>query len=129
MNYNKKWRERNPQKTRAHWIVSNAIKYGKLKRLPCEKCGNNKSHAHHADYSKPLEIKWLCHKCHWIEHGWIKKAKSTNHSKSRLDAKKPYLFDKAEKLRDAGYSYENIAISLNCSKGTIYKWLNNTLYK
>lgn len=45
-----------------------AIKSGKLTRLPCESCGATKSEAHHEDYSKPLEVKWLCRKCHGAAH-------------------------------------------------------------
>lgn len=31
-----------------------------MKKLPCVKCGNIKSQAHHEDYSKPLKVTWLC---------------------------------------------------------------------
>jgi ribosomal protein S27AE len=139
-NWNKEWRKRNPEKVRAHWIVSNAIRYGKLKRQPCEKCGNKKSHAHHADYSKPLEIKWLCHKCHWLEHGWeteervkiTKRTERTNtektKEKAKADAKWPLLIDKAIALRKKGKSYKEISESLRISQGTAYKWINNTTY-
>ena len=47
-----------------------AIKSGKLKRLPCEVCGNIKSQMHHPDYSKPLKVRWLCPKYHG-EIRWI----------------------------------------------------------
>jgi hypothetical protein len=46
-----------------------AIKRGILKRLPCESCGAKKSHGHHHDYAKPLDVHWLCLKCHLKEHG------------------------------------------------------------
>lgn len=48
------------QKELARYTINNAIKLGKLKRLPCEVCGNPKSEAHHPNYSKPFKIKWVC---------------------------------------------------------------------
>lgn len=53
-----------PSKTKAHQAVAKARKEGKLKMLPCESCGNEKTLAHHTDYSKPLKIMWLCRGCH-----------------------------------------------------------------
>ena len=47
-------------KNKARNTVSRAIKGGKLERLPCQKCGELKVQAHHEDYSKPLEVVWLC---------------------------------------------------------------------
>lgn len=51
---------RSPDKTKAYRVVHNA----KLLKQPCEVCGNPNSIAHHDDYSKPLEVRWLCHTCH-----------------------------------------------------------------
>lgn len=48
----------------AQSIVNHAKRDGKLIPLPCEVCGNVKSEAHHRDYSKPLEVQWLCRKHH-----------------------------------------------------------------
>lgn len=45
-----------------------AIKKGEIIKTPCEKCGNIKTQAHHIDYNKPFDIKWLCRKCHAKEH-------------------------------------------------------------
>lgn len=58
------WIQRNPEKRKAHKIVYNAIKKGILIRIPCQVCGNQKSEAHHCNYDKPLEVKWLCRKHH-----------------------------------------------------------------
>lgn len=42
-------------------IAGRAIKTGVLIRKPCEVCGSTeKIHAHHKDYSKPLDVHWLC---------------------------------------------------------------------
>ena len=58
------WRKRNPKKSKAHNHINRMIRNGKLKKQPCEICGESKVHAHHDDYSKPLEIRWLCSKHH-----------------------------------------------------------------
>ena len=60
--------KRNPEKFKARDITKYAVRSGKLNRLPCEVCQNPKSQAHHTDYSKPLEVKWLCHKHHAFVH-------------------------------------------------------------
>jgi hypothetical protein len=60
LNYRLKY----PGRARANNLINNAIKYGHIKRMPCEKCGNLKSQAHHSDYRKPFQIKWLCLKHH-----------------------------------------------------------------
>lgn len=54
----------------AHALVTRAIKEGRLVRPQrCEKCGKRrKTVAHHEDYSKPLEVKWLCYSCHRSWH-------------------------------------------------------------
>ena len=36
----------------------------KVKRKPCEICGNVKAEGHHKDYSKPKKVRWLCLKHH-----------------------------------------------------------------
>lgn len=66
--YKKKWQENNTVKRAAHIIVGNAIRDGRLIKQPCEICGEAKVEAHHPDYSKPLEVNWLCRKCHAEHH-------------------------------------------------------------
>ena len=36
----------------------------KLNFMTCRVCENPKTEAHHDDYNKPLEIRWLCFDCH-----------------------------------------------------------------
>lgn len=60
----KRYKEKYPERVKAHQIVSTAIKRGKIQKLPCEKCGSTKVEAHHSDYSKPLVVNWLCRKHH-----------------------------------------------------------------
>jgi len=49
---------------KAYSIVVKAKRNGKLIQQYCIECGNEKSQAHHEDYSKPLEVIWLCRKHH-----------------------------------------------------------------
>lgn len=62
--------ERNPLKRAAHIMCGNAIRDGRINRLPCEICGNEVAQAHHDDYSKPLDVRWLCttHHAEWHKH-------------------------------------------------------------
>ena len=61
----KKYREKYPLKYKAHSAVRYAINSGKLHKEPCQKCGSEDNpHAHHDDYAKPLNIRWLCAGCH-----------------------------------------------------------------
>lgn len=63
-----KFRKDFPEKYRAQSSVGYNIKVGKLVRQPCAICGELKVHAHHTDYSKPLEVVWLCPKHHKEAH-------------------------------------------------------------
>lgn len=64
----KKWAEKNTVKRAAHIIVSNRIRGGVLIKQPCEVCGELKVDAHHDDYEKPLDVRWLCKKHHAEHH-------------------------------------------------------------
>lgn len=68
--YIKEYRNRYPEKYKAQTMVNNAIRDKKLFREPCEVCGKIANvHAHHDDYAKPLNIRWLCpvHHKEWHE--------------------------------------------------------------
>ncbi len=63
------WINKNPEARKAHMIVHNAVRSGKLIRQPCSICGDTyRIHAHHKDYSKPLEVEWFCAKHHQRYH-------------------------------------------------------------
>lgn len=61
--YHARYNQRHPDRAAAHYEVSNAIRDGRLARQPCEVCGDP-AEAHHEDYSKPLDVQWLCFKHH-----------------------------------------------------------------
>ncbi len=64
----KRYAEKNKIKRLAKDIVNNAIKAGKLFKKPCFKCGIKKVEGHHPDYTKPLQVIWLCKKHHTETH-------------------------------------------------------------
>jgi len=69
----KTWADKNKIKRLAHWTIENHLRNGRLKRMPCVICNNVKAQAHHEDYSKPLEVVWLCSKHHGERHYEINK--------------------------------------------------------
>lgn len=72
--WERKYRKRsqNAEKVKAVKASSNAIRDGRLIPQPCVKCGVKITEAHHEDYSKPLEVIWLCRKHHLEIHRLIK---------------------------------------------------------
>lgn len=61
-------RRKFPNECKARSIVNHSIRDGKIVRGLCEVCGANNAHAHHDDYNKPLEVRWLCPKHHMEWH-------------------------------------------------------------
>ena len=62
------WRAKNPEKRSAHAQVSQALRAGVLRKTPCVVCGDVRVHGHHEDYTKPLDVIWLCSACHGRAH-------------------------------------------------------------
>lgn len=67
--YQRNTRKNNNEKYKARTKVKVSIRNGSLTKLSCEICGNSKSEAHHEDYSKPLDVRWLCFSHHRMIHG------------------------------------------------------------
>ena len=66
--YMRNGRARYPERYRARTAVGNAIRDGRLQRQPCEECGAP-AQAHHEDYGRPLDVRWLCFRHHRKVHG------------------------------------------------------------
>jgi len=85
----RKWKLENPEKAKEQnrrmamkyyydpksvikWKARKKLRYevsmGRIAKYPCVECGDIKSQAHHEDYSKPLEVIWLCRKHHMEKH-------------------------------------------------------------
>lgn len=62
--------KRDPYKEKACRALREAVRYRKIEKpAVCSRCGKpGIIHGHHEDYSKPLEVIWLCSICHGIEH-------------------------------------------------------------
>lgn len=68
-------KRRNYQR-RAHKVLEEAVASGKVvKPDTCSQCGGffNRLDAHHDDYSKPLEVRWLCRSCHLLHHAKLRR--------------------------------------------------------
>ena len=68
-----KWMNEKPESRAAHIILGNAVRGGRvIKPTKCEKCGcipkRRNLHAHHNDYTKPIDVIWLCSQCHSDHH-------------------------------------------------------------
>lgn len=65
---NLNYRTLNAEKIRAHTLLNRAINRGDIRRGSCEECSAKNAHAHHTNYSKPLNVRWLCSIHHKLEH-------------------------------------------------------------
>lgn len=66
-----KWQKENREKINAYRKMRTALKNGTITRLyVCQDCNSkaNRIDAHHEDYSKPLDVLWLCRQCHRNRH-------------------------------------------------------------
>lgn len=63
-------RQETPEKYSARQALRYALKTGRVVRPDaCEDCGKKcKPQAHHPDYSRKLDVRWLCQPCHAAEH-------------------------------------------------------------
>lgn len=76
-----RYREAHPDKVRARKALVKAVERGRLIKPPaCQGCGKpfKKAalHGHHEDYSKPLDVAWLCRGCHQALHKEVSSAKA-----------------------------------------------------
>ena len=62
------YNKNNPKKHKARVKLNVSISRGKILKGKCDICGDVKTQAHHHDYSKPLDVKWLCRKHHYELH-------------------------------------------------------------
>jgi len=57
-------------------ILAKAIRSKQVEKKPCEVCGKIKAQGHHEDYSKPLDVVWLCVRHHNDRHIHLRDCKT-----------------------------------------------------
>lgn len=147
--HNRKWRQKNREKVAAHVKVNNAIRSGRLAKKPCSKCGHENAHAHHEDYSRPLDVTWLCALCHKARHAELDGNQDGTKQKPYSEtaeyhrnrrrkfreanplppSRKKMLSEQACEMRSGGMSFSEIAKHFGITKGTAYKWVMRPAYK
>lgn len=65
----RRYGELHPDRVRCRKALQCAVFREKIKRGHCDVCGSTDNvDGHHEDYSKPLDVRWLCHKHHMEFH-------------------------------------------------------------
>ena len=87
---------------RGHRMVAYHLRKGNMTRQPCSVCGRADSHAHHDDYSRPLDVMWLCPVHHKERHAELDAmGHDYNHGNTPLDesnSRSPGLVDRRAAL-------------------------------
>lgn len=69
--YTAEYRAKHPHRRAAQVALGNAVRAGDIAPQPCLICGEH-AEAHHPDYSRPLDVIWLCPAHHKQAHAMIK---------------------------------------------------------
>lgn len=56
------------ERRRARDCARKAKQRGTLTAQRCQRCGGPAAQMHHSDYTRPLDVKWLCPDCHAAWH-------------------------------------------------------------
>lgn len=103
-----------------HNLVKQAVRRGEIVRsITCEACGLIRAtFAHHDDYVKPLDVRWLCKACHAAWHSAngpgqnAELADLTMRRYSEKDTRRPAMID----LLRAGQTLEQIGETFGISR-------------
>lgn len=68
----------------ARQLTASALNKGFLIRDKCEICGEHPADAHHDDYKKPLDVRWLCVKHHADFHTSERRKNPKNNDKKYI---------------------------------------------
>lgn len=102
----REWQRANPEKHAAQRAAYEATVRGTLVRpATCSRCPNGSPHAHHDDYSKPLDVIWLCKECHVAHHVALRAvdpeviARRETSKRREQAARREYLRSEARRVR------------------------------
>lgn len=128
--------EREKQRRAVMAKVRFAIKAGLLVRQPCEVCGQKPERkswsglplneaetvvAHHDDYSKPLDVRWLCRQHHAEHHRRMGAYRNPSRGRGRIGSP---IRDRVVAEFQAGVRVATIADSLQITTQRVYQHLN-----
>jgi len=68
---NKLYRLNNPERIETNKLCYYAVSTSKIVKQPCIICHNTKAEGHHFDYTRPLDVMWLCRKHHKQTHNGV----------------------------------------------------------
>lgn len=83
--HRKNWRSKNQEKVWCYQQLQHAVQKGDvLKSATCQTCGATdvRIEGHHPEYSKPLDVMWLCSPCHRDLHVQQRRTERTLERKS-----------------------------------------------
>lgn len=85
----RRWAQNHKDQVNAMGRINGYIKKGLVARKPCEICDSLDSHAHHDDYTRPLNVRWLCpiHHKEWHMHNTPKRG-AVDKEKTKQDRDK-----------------------------------------
>lgn len=104
------------RKLRARKTLRRALKKGTLARAACVECGAEETEGHHPDYSKPLEVVWLCHEHHMRRHKGERKPRE-------IKATEPEPFDWDERPHGLTLTPAQAAVELQISVRSVQNLL------
>lgn len=81
-------RQRHRERQAARDAVKRAIVTGRIVPRCCERCGAEKTEAHHPNYKKPLLVEWLCDADHKAAHREMRAAAKAKADAARARRKK-----------------------------------------
>jgi hypothetical protein len=109
----------------ARAVLNQEIRAGRITRPDtCARCGEkpgfsaygrSKIHGHHSDYNKPLEVTWLCVRCHYDDSNHRKRLGSATPNSVLREEQIPEI----RRLLKAGVARRSIADLFGVNKETI----------